>query len=106
MEKCVCVNYVCSICLDTFYLVLSFHPFLSFISSFIEVNLDHPSPPAACHHYVFPGLVSLWTVSHLHHDAEVFDVIFLRLNQLIENKPERKEGGHECSGGKCREPVQ
>lgn len=35
----VCVNYVCSICLDTFYLVLSFHPFLSFISSFIEVNL-------------------------------------------------------------------
>lgn len=87
-------------------MVLSFHLFLSFIVSFIEVNLDHPLSPAACHYYVFPGLVSLWTVSHLHHDAEVFDVIFLRLNELIENKPEQKEGGHECSGGKCRELVQ
>lgn len=76
---------------------------LSFISSFIEVNLDHPSSPAACHHYVFPGLVWL---SHLHHDAEVFDVIFLRLNELIENKPEQKEGGHACRGGKCRELAQ
>lgn len=39
-------------------------------------------------------------VSHLHHDAEVFDVIFLRLNQLIENKPEQEQKERECSGGK------
>lgn len=69
------------------------HFILSLLSSFIEVHLDHPSSPAACHHCVFPALVSLWTLSHLHHDAEVFDVIFLRLNELIENEPEQKEGG-------------
>lgn len=54
----------------------------------------------------FPALASLWRVSHLHHDAEVFDVILLRLNELIEDKPEQKEGGHACRGGKCRESVQ
>lgn len=30
-------------------------------------------------------------VPHLHHDAEVFDVVFLRLDQLIEDKPEQEE---------------
>lgn len=36
--------------------------------------------------------------SHLHHDAEIFDVVFLRLNQLIENKPEQEERERECTG--------
>lgn len=31
-------------------------------------------------------------VAHLHHDAQVFDVVLLRLNQLVQNKPEQKNG--------------
>lgn len=57
---------------------------------------DHPPSRAACNHICFPGLsLILWwcmMVSHLHHNAEIFDIIFLRLNQLIENKPEQEEG--------------
>lgn len=28
--------------------------------------------------------------SYLHHDAQVFDVVFLCLNQLLQNKPEQR----------------
>lgn len=47
-------------------------------------------------------------VSHLHHDAEVFDIILLCLDQLIEDKPEQgeRERKGNCSGGKGRELVQ
>lgn len=32
--------------------------------------------------------INVW-VPHLHHDTQVFDVVFLRLNQLLQNKPEQ-----------------
>lgn len=30
-------------------------------------------------------------MSHLHHDAQVFDVVLLGLNQLVQNKPEENK---------------
>lgn len=50
--------------------------------------------------YTFSSLILSLISVHLHHDAEIFDVIFLCLNQLIENKPEQDERPHECAGGK------